>query len=418
MKKFIWPILILFSLACGQNIIDGIAAIVGSNAILISEIDQVTRMTATQMNLNIARDTTQYRQLQRNVLKSLIEENILLEIARIETVEVKDREVDAALNQQIQNIIAQVGSQEAAEEILGAPLSKIKKDYRPLFKNRLIVEKLRNEKFKNVAVSRKEIEAFYKTYKDSLPEIPPSVDFTSILFLVKPGPAEERIAQQIADSLRTLIINGADFATLAKENSDDVASARFGGDLGYIKRGAFIKSFEEVAFSLTPGEISPVIKTDFGYHIIQMLDRQGENINVRHILIKPLTSDENYLKTKNLADSVRNLIVTNQLPFDSAVIKFSDETNKNITKGRVKRIPKNQIQNEYFIQVINGLQVGEVSEVFASDLGFHILKLNGLYDDTWQTIERLALEHKKNQLYRNWLEKLRKDLYIEEKISL
>jgi peptidyl-prolyl cis-trans isomerase SurA len=418
MKKLIWPILISFSLTCGQNIIDGIAAIVGSNAILISEIDQVTRMTATQMNLNIARDTTQYRQLQRNVLKSLIEENILLEIARIETVEVKDREVDAALNQQIQNIIAQVGSQEAAEEILGAPLSKIKKDYRPLFKNRLIVEKLRNEKFKNVAVSRKEIEAFYKTYKDSLPEIPPSVDFTSILFLVKPGPAEERIAQQIADSLRTLIINGADFATLAKENSDDVASARFGGDLGYIKRGAFIKSFEEVAFSLTPGEISPVIKTDFGYHIIQMLDRQGENINVRHILIKPLTSDENYLKTKNLADSVRNLIVTNQLPFDSAVIKFSDETNKNITKGRVKRIPKNQIQNEYFIQVINSLQVGEVSEVFASDLGFHILKLNGLYDDTWQTIERLALEHKKNQLYMNWLEKLRKDLYIEEKISL
>lgn len=418
MKRLFLAILLSTGFSFSQTLIDGIAAIVGSNVILVSEVEQVSRMTASQLNLNFMCDTAQYRQLQRNVLNSLIDENILLEVARIETVEVKDREVEAALNQQIDNIIRQVGSQEEAEKILGAPLNKIKKDYRPIFKNRLIVEKLRNDKFKNVAVSRQEVESFYQAHQDSIPSIPPSYDFSNILFKVKPGPEEEKLAYAIADSLLTLIKNGHDFAKLAKENSDDVASARFGGDLGFIKRGAFIKSFEEVAFALAPGEISPIVKTDFGYHIIQMLERKGESINVRHILIKPMTSDQNFTACKALADSVRYLLVTNQLSFDSAVVKFSDEPNKDVTHGRIRRIPKNQIQNEYFLSVLDTLKIGEISDVFASDLGLHIIKLNGIYDDTWPTLERMALEYKKNKLYQEWLNKLRNEIFFELKISL
>lgn len=418
MKKLIISFLFPLCIVNAQSLIDGIAAIVGSNVILLSDIDQVARMTATQMNLNIYRDTTQFRLLKRNVLNSLIDDNILLEVARIETVEVKDRDVDNALNQQIESIISQTGSQEEAERILGAPLSKIKKDYRPIFKNRMIVEKLRSEKFKDVSVSRQEVESFYRTYKDSIPEIPPSVDFSSILFKVKPGTSEDNLARSTADSLLTLIHNGANFETLAREYSDDVASAKFGGDLGYIKRGAFIKSFEEAAFSLDIGEISPVIKTDFGYHIIQLLDRKGESINVRHILIRPSISQNNILFCRQLADSVRNLIVTNQISFDSAVMKYSDEPNKEISKGRVKHMPKNQIQNREFIEIINSLKIGEISPVFETDLGFHILKLNNIFDDTWVTLEKMALEFKKNRLYQEWLLRLRKDIYVETKITI
>ncbi len=418
MKKLIISFLFPLCIVNAQSLIDGIAAIVGSNAILLSDIDQVARMTATQMNLNIYRDTTQFRLLKRNVLNSLIDDNILLEVARIETVEVKDRDVDNALNQQIESIISQTGSQEEAEKILGAPLSKIKKDYRPIFKNRMIVEKLRSEKFKDVSVSRQEVESFYRTYKDSVPEIPPSVDFSSILFKVKPGASEDNLARSTADSLLTLIHNGANFEILAREYSNDVASAKFGGDLGYIKRGAFIKSFEETAFSLDIGEISPVIKTDFGYHIIQLLDRKGESINVRHILIRPSISQNNVLFCRQLADSVRNLIVTNQISFDSAVMKYSDEPNKEVSRGRVKRIPKNQIQNREFIETINSLKIGEVSPVFETDLGFHILKLNNIFDDTWITLEKMALEFKKNRLYQEWLLRLRKDIYVETKITI
>ncbi|MDD5539606.1 MAG: peptidylprolyl isomerase, partial [Candidatus Marinimicrobia bacterium] len=340
-----------------------------------------------------------------------------LEQARIETVEVKDRDVENALNQRIDMLIEQAGSLENAEMLMGAPISKIKKDYRPIFKDQLVVEKLRSEKFSKVTVSRPEIEAFYQTYKDSLPPIPPSLDFSGILFKVNPGPKEDLAARKLIDSLYTLIINGYDFEDLAKKYSNDDASAQYGGDLGYIKRGAFIKSFEEVAFSLASGEMSPVIKTDFGYHIIQMVDRKGENINVRHILIKINLSDQNFTDCYNFADSIRNKIINNELSFDSAVVLYSDEPNARATFGRIKRIPQNQIENSDFVNVLSNLKVGEVSPVFETLAGYYILKLNNIYDDTWLTIERFALEYKKNQLYIDWLNKLKKDIYIDIRVS-
>ncbi|MDD5231708.1 MAG: peptidylprolyl isomerase [Candidatus Marinimicrobia bacterium] len=410
-------ILFLFSLLFSQSVFDGIAAIVGNNIILMSEVEQVARISASQMNINPSRDLQTFNLIKSNVLNSLIDENVLLEQARIETVEVKDRDVENALNQRIDMLIEQAGSLENAEMLMGAPISKIKKDYRPIFKDQLVVEKLRSEKFSKVTVSRPEIEAFYQTYKDSLPPIPPSLDFSGILFKVNPGPKEDLAARKLIDSLYTLIINGYDFEDLAKKYSNDDASAQYGGDLGYIKRGVFIKSFEEVAFSLASGEMSPVIKTDFGYHIIQMVDRKGENINVRHILIKINLSDQNFTDCYNFADSIRNKIINNELSFDSAVVLYSDEPNARATLGRIKRIPQNQIENIDFVNVLSNLKVGEVSPVFETLAGYYILKLNNVYDDTWLTIERFALEYKKNQLYIDWLNKLKKDIYIDIRVS-
>ncbi|MEM2144070.1 MAG: peptidylprolyl isomerase [Candidatus Jordarchaeaceae archaeon] len=417
MKKSFLFLILFLGKVFSQTLIDGVVAVVGNTPILLSEVDQIALMTAAQLRINYLKDTTKFKELRRTALSALIDEYVLLEVAKIETIEVKDREVEATLNQQIENMIAQVGSQEEVENILGMPLNKVKRVYRPLIKNRLIIEKLKNEKFKKLSVTRKEVEKFYEIYKDSIPEIPPSYDFSNILIKIKPGPLEEQRARLIADSILTLLRNGEDFAKLARENSDDEASAKYGGDLGYIKRGSFVKSFEEVAFSLQPGEISDIVKTEFGFHIIEMIDKKGELINVRHILIKPITSDENFEYYKAFADSIRNLIVTNKISFDSAVVKFSDEPNKEVTKGRVRRIPLTQIQNEYFLDVLQSLKVGEVSEVFASPLGLHIIKLNGIYDDTWPTLEKLALEYKKNKLYTEWINKLKKDIHISIKMT-
>ena len=400
-----------------QTLIDGIAAIVGENIILVSEVDQVARITASQMNIDPNRDVAKFNNIKRQVLNSLIDENVILEQARIETVEVKDRDVENAINQRLDMLVEQVGSVENLELLMGSPISKIKKDYRPIFKNQLIVEKMRSEKFSKVTVTRPEVEAFYQTYKDSIPPIPPSLDFSAILFKVSPGPEEEMAAKKLIDSLYTLLKNGYDFEYLAKNYSEDEASAPYGGDLGYIKRGAFIKSFEEVAFSLSPGEISDVIKTDFGYHIIQMVDRKGESIRVRHILIKIKVSDKNFEDRYRFADSIRTMIINNEISFDSAVVKYSDEPNAKSTLGRIRRIPLNQIQNTDFINVLSNMKVGDISPVFESSPGYYILKLNNVYDDSWPTIERYALEFKKNQLYQEWLNKLKEDIFIDIKVN-
>ena len=416
MKKITVLLLtISLSFLSAQSIIDGIAAIVGNNIVLFSEVEQVARMTASQMGINPNRDTANYNALKRSVLNSLVDENILLEQAMIETVTVKDRDVENALNQRIDALIQQAGSQENAESYLGGPIGKVKKDYRPIMKNSMTVEKLRSEKFAKTSVSRKEVEQFYNTYKDSLPPIPPSLDFSSIFVKIKPGEAEMNNVRKLADSLLSLIKNGADFANLAREYSEDRSSAEFGGDLGYIKRGAFIKSFEEAAFALQTGEISDIVQTEFGLHIIQLIDRKGESINVRHILLMIKVSETNIDEARQRIEMVRSLLTNNEITFDSAVVKYSDEQDAKVSLGRIRRIPKNQIQNEIFASVLDTLKVGNLSDITNTETGFYILKLNNVYDDTWSTLEKYALEFKKNLLYQDWLTELKKNIYVELK---
>jgi len=414
------PILfiILTTICFSQELIDGIAAIVGENTILKSELDQYTRLYASQLGIDPRSDPQGYAQLSKLSLNALIDENILLEQAKIETIEVKDRDVENMLNQQIDHIITQVGSKEELEKVFGSPMQKIKKDYRQTIRNQLIANQLKNEKFGKVTVTRREIKDFYETYKDSIPEIPPSIDFSQILFKLKPGSIEHKIAKDKADSILSLLISGnRSFEDLAKKYSDDQATASYGGDLGFISRGDFIKDFEEVAFSLQKGQISNVTRTDFGYHIIQLIDRKGESINVRHILIKPKISDDNIKSTLSLADSVRNLIINQDIEFDSAAVLFSEDPDVESNRGKIQRIPKNQIQQPEFITILNTLKTGEISSIFQTDLGYHLIRLDAVYDDSYVTLEQWALEYKKSRLYEQWMGELRSKFNIEIKVS-
>ena len=417
-KQSIFSLLLLVFLTHSQELIDGIVAIVGDNAILRSDLEQFARINASQMKIDPIRDQDKYIELVNKSLNVLIEENILLEEAKIESIEVKDRDVENMLENQIQEMITQAGSRERAEEMLGSPIFKIKRDYRPIIKKRLIVETLRSEKFKNITVSRREVNDFYNVFKDSLPEVPPSLDFSHILIDISPGEKEEDEAKEKADSILNLLKSSEDFGKLARLYSNDPGSAAEGGNLGYINRGGFIKSFEKVAFSLHKGEISDIVKTDFGYHIIQQVDRKGEKINVRHILIIPKISDQNILDSEKLSYDIHQSIINGSITFDSAAVRYSDDKDSKTNKGRIERIPKNQIQNPVFLSVLDNLEVGQLSSVFKTDLGFHILKLNNVYDDTWVIIEQWALEYKKSKLYQKWIDDLKSQFYIDIKSSL
>ena len=407
------PVLSL-SIYC-QDLMDGVAAIVGNNVILRSDVEQLSRMNASQLRIDPDRDIDLYMKIVRNSLELLIDENILLEQAKIDTIEVKDRDVDAMLDQQIESIVQQSGSKERAEEILGSSISQVRRDYRPVIKNRLIVEKLKSEKFINVSVTRRETDEFYQTYKDSIPEIPPTFDISQILIKVSPGIKEENYAKTRADSILKCLRDGEDFEELAFTCSDDQGSASSGGMLGFIQRGDFIKSFEEVAFSLEKGEISDVINTEFGYHIIQQIDRKGEKIKVRHILIKPKVSETNIQDAFDLTKKVREMITKGEVSFESAAVEYSNDIDAKINRGNIGRIPKNQIQNPSFISVLDTLTVGNTSEIFKTDMGYQILRLNGIYDDTWTILEQWALEYKKVELYKLWISQLRSQFYIDIK---
>ncbi len=408
--------LLVLSLFCfGQELIDGVAAIVGDQIILKSEVEEFAIMNAYQMRINPSQNPEKFARLMQQSLDALINQQILLEQAKIETVEVKDREIEQMLQQQIDAMIQQSGSKEKAEEILGKPLSQIKKDYRSTVEERLIVQRLQAEKFNNITVSRREVENFYQTHKDSLPKVQPSYSFKHILIQIKPGEKEILSARAKADSILSLLRQGADFAELARQYSEDPASAQFGGELGYIERGGFVKEFEQVAFTLDPKEISGVVKTEFGFHIIQLLDRKGETVNVRHILIKIIESKSNFIQARQKARQVHQLLKTGSISFDSAVVKYSDDVKSKINKGFITRMPRNEIENDSFLTVLDTLEENELSSVFETELGFHIIKLVKKNDETWPTIEQWALENKKAKLYQEWMERLRSQFYVEKK---
>jgi len=416
MKRYVF-LLLTFITIYSQELIDGIAAIVDDNIILYSEVEQLARLNASQMGINPEVNKEKYQKLRELALNALIEDKILVEQAKIESIEVSDREVEEMLNQKIEQIIKQAGSQQKAENLLGGPLNKIKRDYRPIIKNMILVQKLKSKKFQNITLTRQEVEKFYETYKDSIPEIPPTLDFSHILIEIRPGNKENQEALSLIDSLRELILNGHDFSELAKKYSDDPATAPYGGDLGFIQRGDFITSFEEAAFSLEPDEVSDIIKTELGYHIIQLVDRKGEKIRVRHILIKPKISQENIEQARMKIYKIKKMIENKEISFDSAAYKYSDDPDAKINFGRIERIPKNQIKQKEFITILDTLKVDEISEPFRTEMGFHILKLNGVYNDMWITLEQYALQLKQMNLYLKWIEELKKNFYIEIKLK-
>ncbi len=407
-------ITVLIGILCfGQDVIDGIAAIVGEHVILKSDIEQYARMTASQYKINPNRNPKQFEILKERSLQNLIDEKILLEQAKIESIEVKDRNVEAMLEQQMQGMVSQAGGESKVVEIMGKPMSEIRKEYRDVVRNRLIVQNLQQSKFMDVTISRREVEQFKKEYKDSIPDIPPSLDFSHILIKPKASEDEDSEARQLIDSLYQLIEAGEDFGKLAMEYSQDLNSAKNGGELGFIERGNLVKSFEEAAFKLDPGETSDVVKSEFGYHIIQMIERKGEKINVRHILIQEKISDRNIDTARQKAFRIKEEIESKEISFDSAAVKYSDDVDLEKTKGRIRRIAKNQIENPEFIEVLDTLDTGEMSDVFRTEQGFHIIRLNNIYDDSYNTIRNWAKEMKKQKIYEDWVESLRDNFIIE-----
>ena len=266
-----------------QQHIDGVAAIVGENIILKSDVSQVVGMTALQQGLDVSKDVDVLMKLQEGVLSSLIDQKVILEMAKLDSIEIADKDVENALDQQVENFILRAGSEDVAETMLGQSLSDFRREFWYDMRDRLITEQYQQQLIMSVNINRDGVFNFYEEYKDSLPDFPIKMKIRHLLTRIKAGEESKKNALFEIKQIRDRILNGELFSDLAKAFSDDPGSKNNGGSLGYIRRNQMVKEFETKAYTQEINSISDPVETVFGYHILETTEKSGEKIKVRHI---------------------------------------------------------------------------------------------------------------------------------------
>ncbi|RLD30497.1 MAG: peptidylprolyl isomerase [Bacteroidetes bacterium] len=308
-----------------EYIIDEVVAVVGKNIVLESDIE--TQYLTYRMQGGISGNASDLRCA---ILEDILYQKLMISQAEVDSIEISDAQVDAELDRRLGVFINQFGSQDKLEEYYNKTLYEIKQELYEIVKDQLITQQVQSGIVQNVTVTPSEIRSFYRSIPtDSIPLIKTEYVIAEI---VKEPPVnvEEkiRVKEQLLD-LRRRILKGESFSTMAILYSQDPGSAKKGGELGFYGRGQLYPQFEAVAYKLNEGEISNIVETEAGYHIIQMIERKGDYINVRHILLTPKVSPEDLMEARNELDSVARLIRADSITFEEAVVRFSDADNKN-----------------------------------------------------------------------------------------
>ncbi|MCS7229440.1 MAG: peptidylprolyl isomerase [Candidatus Kryptonium sp.] len=400
-----------------QRVLDRIVAIVGNEIILESDLNYQTYIFAIQNNLR-----PDDPNLKRYVLQEMINDKLVLTKAIEDTIVVSDDEVERQIEAQIQALVRQYGSEKRLEEIYGMPIGRIKREIRDDVKKRLMIEKLKQQKFGTLTVSGYEVEQFYNTYKDSLPEVPESVELYHIMMIPKPVDSVDQAVYRKAKAILDSIRNGGNFEYFARTYSEDRATASDGGDLGWVRRGLFVKEFEEAVFRLQEGQISDVVRTPFGYHIIQLIERRGEQVHPRHILFRvPLTEESDKIVISKL-EEIRYKIISKQAKFEEMAKRFSEDEQTRLQGGYLGIIEVDELEPE-LREALSTLNNGEITQPlkmrYGNSYAYHIVLLKrripahrmNLKDD-YMKIYQFALIEKQNREYQKWLEKLREEVYV------
>lgn len=410
------------AMASSQEVIDRIAVVVDDNIILKSEIEQYAISLALQLGVDPQKQAERMEELRRQTLNELITQKVLLVKAKEDSIEVNDRQIDALLEEQIGRMVRQLGSERRVEEYFGSSLKQIRREFRPEVEERLMVQRLRERKDFEVQITRREVEEFYRTYRDSLPEVKRAVRISHILMSVQPNPNAAEGAREKAEALLARLRKGEDFATLARNHSEDPGSAKNGGDLGTLERGDLVREFEEVAFALEPGEISGAVRTQFGFHIIQLIEKTGEKIHPRHILIRLEESEADEQNTVAQLRDLREQIVSGELTFEEAAKEYSEDKETASKGGDLGWFEFDQFQLKSFKEAVSKLGVGEISAPVKTDFGYHLVRLDERrearkldLEKDWEQIETWALNLKRQKVFEEWVERLKKDVYIEIK---
>lgn len=405
-----------------QEIIDKIAAVVDNEIIMQSELQFQVNLVASQRKIS-----PETQGLKEQVLKAMVEDKLVYAQANIDSITVTDEEVDNRINYQVQMFIQQYGSKEKVEQAYGMSIEKIKRELRDDVKKNIMVQKLQEKNFSGVEASRREVEDFYNKYRDSIGVIPDKVKISHIYRNPKSSSEQKQKYYDITKAILDSINHGADFSLMAKRYSQDPASAANGGDLGFVKRGVFYPEFEAAAFALNIGEVSNIIESPAGFHIIQLLEKRGEAIHTRHILIKIKNDEQADLRTIEFLTELRDSIVRGLETFANCAKKYSEDKESNAFGGDLGTFYVSQLDKS-LSDIVSKLKEGEISfprriEYGTDNYGYHIVYLEKRIlqhkadlDNDYQELKKLADEYKKQKLYEKWIGDLRSKIYNEVRI--
>ncbi|MCK4578963.1 MAG: peptidylprolyl isomerase [Candidatus Marinimicrobia bacterium] len=414
-------LLILFQMAFSQSVVDGVAAIVGERVVLKSDVLQLAQMNAMQAGVDLTIETQLLPRFQDQALESLVTQKILLAMAAVDSMdEISRDEVDQALDYQIENLLSQFGSRERLELAMGQSMRDFKEEHWYDVRDQIIAERYQKDNISRVSISRPEVEAFFETYKDSLPPIDSRIEFAQLLIPILPGETSRSNAYAKAVKILEQIKSGGDFAQLAKDFSDDPMSAVQGGNLGFVRRGEFVAPFEQVAFSLMPGELSGLVETRYGYHIIQLLEKQGEKINARHILIALNSDESDRADALNVIRDYYFQLEEHPDLFDELTDSLAVEFGNRDKQGYFGWVDVSSLPGESYRAALLGTEAGDISPPFETNEGFHILKtLNYIEGGSpslqkyYPHLELFALRQKQAEYFKQWLSSSRKSLFID-----
>lgn len=345
------------------QVIDKVVAVVGSNIILQSEIEEQYMQYRLQGGIKGSASS-----IRCEILEDLLFRKLMLNQAELDSITVTDEQIDSDVERYVRYYISQLGSIEKLEKYYDKNIAEIKDDLHKQLKEKQLMEEVQRSIVSGVNATPSDVREFYRSIpRDSIPMVSAQYEIAE---LVKKPPItlDEKLAvKDELYALRARILKGERFSTLARIYSEDPGSASKGGELGFQGRGDFVPEFEAAAFSLKEGEISEVIETEYGFHILQLIERRGDYVNVRHILRTLKVSPEALEQAYNELDSIARLIRLDSITFDEAVKEFSDEPDKVNGGYLVNEMTGSTLfaaedLDQQVSVVINRLQVGEVSD--------------------------------------------------------
>ncbi len=420
MKQILMAVMLLVALPANGQVLDRIVAVVDNEIILESELNAQVQFFI--FNNKLDPNTTG---LKEQVLQSMVNEKLILAKAIEDSVVVSDDEVQSQLDQVIQQRVQQFGSEAKLEEVYAMPISRIKREFREEMRKNLLTQRLQQQRYGATSISRRQVEEFFRTYKDSIGQVPEEVELAHIF--IKPGfdKTAHDVARAKAQAILDSITAGTDFAELAKRHSEDPGSATQGGDLGFVRRGQFVKEFEAAVFSLGEKQLSGLVETEFGIHIIQLLDRRGDAVHPRHILIRVPRTESSDKVAITLLDSLRNVLLAGA-NFAELAKKYSQDEATALVGGSLGTAELDGIDKELY-PTVAVLKEGDISKpaklVSGNNYGYHIVWMKRrtpahalTIDGDYQRIEAIALNYKRTKDYQTWLEELKGKIYWQSRL--
>ena len=408
-----------------QGIIDKIVGIVGNEIIMMSDIEnQYIQMASQQMKVD--------GNTRCEILEDMMFQKLLYVQAQKDSLSVTPKEVETELDRRLSVFINQIGSEQKLEEYFGKTIKSIKDDLRSTIEEQMLAQKVQQKIIGDTKVTPSEVKNFFeKLPSDSIPTIEAYYELSEIV--IKPEVSKEDKEKVIAElnKIRERILNGESFSTMAVLYSEDPGSAMKGGELGFVSKTDLVPEFSQVAFNLTsPLDVSQVVETEYGFHIIQMIEKKGNMMNFRHILMKPKVSMEALEAADKKANEVYSILKSDTISFTDAVKKYSNGDSKG-SDGKVMNPyygdarMTSDFLDPYTKSAVMSLKEGEFSKPFLSsdNKGIRVIKIVRLdldvkehkanMKDDYLTLQKAALEDKNSRLIDEWVKDKVQSVYIK-----